>query len=78
MDIIFKSQTCPGCIVVENALRATPLPVQQVYIDGGDPRVRQAFDATGSRAVPTAIIDGRVSIGAPAILNALRAKYGRV
>jgi len=77
MDVIYKSTNCPGCIVVENALRNSQLPVALANIDN-DPNARRAFDATGSRAVPTAIIDGRVSIGAPAILNALRAKYGRV
>lgn len=76
-DVIYKSSNCPGCIVVENALRANPLPVRMLNIDT-DPMARQYFQMTGSKAVPTAVIDGRVSIGAPAILAALRAKYGRV
>lgn len=76
-DTIFKSNTCPSCIVVENAIRNSRLPIAIANIDtSADARTQ--FDRLGSRAVPTAVIDGRVYIGAPIILSALRSKYGRV
>lgn len=75
-DVIFKSNTCPSCITLENMLRANPLPIGVANIDT-DPNARRLFDTTGSRAVPTAIVNGRVHIGLPNIVAALRAKYGR-
>ena len=75
-DLVFKSNNCPACVTLENMLRANPVPIAVVNIDN-DPNARRLFDTTGSRSVPTAIVNGRVYIGLQSIVSAIRAKYGR-
>ena len=76
-DVIYKSNTCAGCVVVENALRANPIAGLRLLNIDEDPMARQYFQLTGARGVPTAVIDGQAVTGASAIINALRRKYGK-
>ncbi len=76
-DIIYKSNNCPGCITLENALANSPIPGVYILNIDSDPQARLNFNATGSRAVPTGVINNQVFIGAHAITQALRMKYGR-
>ncbi len=76
-DVIYKSNSCSGCIVVENALRANPIPGLRMLNIDEDATARQYFQLTGARGVPTAVIDGQPVTGASLIINALRRKYGK-
>jgi glutaredoxin len=76
-DVIYKKHNCPGCVVVENALRANPIAGLRLINIEDDRTAKQYFDLTGSSSLPTAVIDGQPHIGAANILRALRAKYGR-
>ncbi len=76
-DVIYKSNSCAGCITVENALRNNPIAGLRMLNIDQDPTARQYFQLTGARGVPTAVIDGQPITGAFEILNALRRKYGK-
>ena len=76
-DVLYKSNSCAGCMVVENALASKPIPELRIMNIDTDPTARQYFMLTGSRCVPTAVIDGQPVTGASLIINALRRKYGR-
>lgn len=75
-DVVFVSDACPSCHVVTSALAARPVAGVTVANIDRDPAGRLAFESAGTRAVPTAVIGGRPVVGAYAILQALRAKYG--
>jgi hypothetical protein len=76
-DVIYTTTNCPGCHLLHSQLAARPIPEVRVFNLDERPDVRPFFDATGVRAVPVAVIDGRAIPGVTAILAALRAKYGR-
>jgi glutaredoxin len=75
-DVIYKTNSCPGCVFLENALAAKPIAGVRILNIDTDPQARKYFNLTRSTAVPTAVIDGQVVVGAHTILQALRAKYG--
>jgi glutaredoxin len=75
MDELFVSDHCPSCVVVEGVLRGRQPATLRVRNVDRDPAAREAFRATGVMATPALRIDGRMAVGAHAILAALRAKY---
>lgn len=76
-DVVYVSNTCSGCIPVKNALARSPIAGVVVRNIDTDPSARAAFNQTGTRVVPTAVVAGQVCMGAAQILGALRARYGR-
>ena len=80
-DVVYKTDTCPNCAVLESQLQKNPIPGVRVMNIDHDPTARLYFEEmskmTGIRAVPTAVIDGKAVTGSYQILAALRAKYGR-
>jgi len=76
-DVIYTTTHCPGCDTLKSQLAARPIEGLRVFNLDERPDLRPFFDATGARAVPTAVIDGVAVTGTRAILDALRAKYGR-
>lgn len=80
-DVIYKTDTCPNCTVLEAQLAKNPIPGVRLFNIDRDPVGREYFERmsqiTGIRAVPVAIIDGNAVVGTHQILGALRAKYAR-
>jgi len=80
-DVVYKTDTCPNCAVLESQLAKNPIPGVRVMNIDRDPVARQYFEEmskrTGKRAVPTAVIDGVAVVGSYQILAALKQKYGR-
>lgn len=80
-DVVYRTDTCPSCEVLEAQLSKNPIPGLRVLNIDRDPVARDYFNQmsvlTGVRAVPTAVIDGSPVTGAYPILAALRRKYGK-
>lgn len=76
-DAIYLSAHCAGCSVVRQALLRNPIREVSLQAIDTDARAAQAFRMLGFQHIPAASIGGQHFVGAPDILQALRAKYGR-
>ncbi|MFH1139165.1 MAG: glutaredoxin family protein [Pseudomonadota bacterium] len=72
--IVYTTPDCGRCRVVKDFLAGRGLPFEEKNVAGDFPALKEMVKTTGSRRVPTLVLDGRVVIDPdpstlPALIN---------